>query len=171
MPVFFGIPAGERKQRIQQLLEFADLTERAEDRVTALSGGMSRRLVLARALINQPEILVLDEPTTGLDPQARQILWQRLKSLKKTGATLLLTTHYMEEAERLCDRVIIIDHGKIIAEGSLKQLMQQHIEPYVIEIHGQDHRHEHFTEKLSNARVEHVGETIYFYSRIRQVCN
>ncbi len=123
---YFGLPRAEVKRSAALLLEFAQLSDRARDRVEPLSGGMKRRLTIARSLINEPRILLLDEPTTGLDPQARHILWDRLFRLKRQGVTLILTTHYMDEAEQLCDRLVVMDHGRIVAEGSPRQLIERH---------------------------------------------
>jgi len=123
---YFGIPRAEARPRAQRLLEFSQLSERAGDRIDSLSGGMKRRLLVARALINEPDIVVLDEPTTGLDPQARLAVWRALEELKDSGVTLLLTTHYMEEAARLCDSLVIMDLGKIAAEGEPGALMREH---------------------------------------------
>lgn len=120
---FFGLTRAEVRARAEELLEFAQLTERRTDPVEPLSGGMKRRLVIARSLINNPELLLLDEPTTGLDPQARHILWDRLFRLKRQGVTLVLTTHYMDEAEKLCDRIAVVDHGKVIARGTPRELI------------------------------------------------
>lgn len=133
---YFGLGRAALAERVPVLLEFAALTERAGAKISALSGGMKRRLTLARALINDPELLILDEPTTGLDPQARQLLWRRLRELLAAGKTLLLTTHYMEEAERLCDRIMVMDHGVILATGSPAELIRAHIEPQVVELFG-----------------------------------
>jgi lipooligosaccharide transport system ATP-binding protein len=115
---YFGIPRREAAGRAEELLEFLQLKDRAATKIRTLSGGMKRRLLIARSLVNRPRLLLLDEPTTGLDPQARHLIWQRVRALKKLGTTILLTTHYMEEAAQLCDRVIFIDHGKVLAEGS-----------------------------------------------------
>jgi lipooligosaccharide transport system ATP-binding protein len=131
---YFGISRKELKPRIVELLEFARLTERAKDRVDDLSGGMKRRLTIARALVNEPAMMLLDEPTTGLDPQARHLLWDRLFSLKHEGVTLVLTTHYMEEAEQLCDRLVIMDKGRIAAEGSPRELIEAHVTKEVVEL-------------------------------------
>jgi lipooligosaccharide transport system ATP-binding protein len=131
---YFGIGRKELKQRIVELLEFARLTERANDKVDNLSGGMKRRLTIARALVNEPTLMLLDEPTTGLDPQARHLLWDRLFSLKHEGVTLVLTTHYMEEAEQLCDRLVIMDKGHIVAEGSPRELIEAHVSKEVVEL-------------------------------------
>ncbi|MCX7602366.1 MAG: ATP-binding cassette domain-containing protein, partial [Meiothermus sp.] len=134
---YFGLGRREIEARIPALLEFAGLTARAQARVPTLSGGMRRRLALARALVNDPELIILDEPTTGLDPQARHLVWQGLRRLIQQGKTLLLTTHFMEEAERLCDTISIIDHGRIIAAGSPRELIRRHIEPHVVEVYGE----------------------------------
>ncbi len=131
---YFDIPTTRARERAAELLRFISLDQRADAKVTELSGGMMRRLVLARALINEPALLILDEPTTGLDPQARQQLWQRLGELRAQGITILLTTHYMEEAARLCDRLIIIDHGRILVEGSPQELIRDHAGRYAIEV-------------------------------------
>jgi lipooligosaccharide transport system ATP-binding protein len=122
---YFGLSRGAVRERAAELLEFVQLTERADDRVDALSGGMRRRLVIARSLINEPDILLLDEPTTGLDPQARHLLWDRLFLLKQRGVTLVLTTHYMDEAEQLCDRLVVMHEGRIVAEGSPRALIER----------------------------------------------
>jgi lipooligosaccharide transport system ATP-binding protein len=131
---YFGLPLSEIRTRAAELLEFARLSDRRDDRVDPLSGGMKRRLTIARGLINQPELLLLDEPTTGLDPQARHLLWERLYRLKREGVTLVLTTHYMEEAEQLCDRLVIMDEGRIAAEGSPQALVRRHCPREVVEL-------------------------------------
>jgi lipooligosaccharide transport system ATP-binding protein len=131
---YFGLPKDVIEERIEELLEFSQLTEKADSKVEALSGGMKRRLTIARGLINDPEMLILDEPTTGLDPQARHVLWDRLYRLKQRGVTLLITTHYMDEAEQLCDRLVIMDKGKIVAEGSPRSLIEDHSRPEVVEL-------------------------------------
>ena len=123
---YFGLSRAECRRRADELLEFVQLTERANDPVEPLSGGMKRRLTIARALINEPDLLLLDEPTTGLDPQARHLLWDRLYRLKQRGVTLVLTTHYMDEAEQLCDRLVVMDKAKIVAEGSPRQLIERY---------------------------------------------
>ncbi len=165
---YFGLKDAEVKARIPQLLEFAGLTGKADARIATLSGGMKRRLTMARALVNNPDIIFLDEPTTGLDPQARHLIWDRLKQLKSAGKTLILTTHFMDEAERLCDRLIVIDHGRKITEGSPRQLIAEHIEPQVIEVFDES------GGQLANCveihrtlaeRVETSGETAFFYCR------
>ena len=129
---YYDLPRKLALQRADELLHFVQLTEKADSKVEQLSGGMKRRLLIARALINDPEIVVLDEPTTGLDPQARHLVWDRLRALTGEGKTLLLTTHYMEEAARLCDRLVIMEGGLIIAEGSPKQLVEEHVSPQVL---------------------------------------
>jgi lipooligosaccharide transport system ATP-binding protein len=131
---YFGMPLAEIRRRATDLLEFARLTDRRDDRVDPLSGGMKRRLTIARGLMNQPELLLLDEPTTGLDPQARHLLWERLYRLKREGVTQVLTTHYMEEAEQLCDRLVIMDAGRIVAEGSPRSLVERYSTREVVEL-------------------------------------
>jgi len=131
---YFGLPRKLINERTDQLLDFVQLTERADDQVDPLSGGMKRRLTIARSLINDPDILILDEPTTGLDPQARHVVWDRLFSLKQRGVTLILTTHYMDEAEQLCDRLVVMDHGKIAAEGTPRELITRYSTPDVLEL-------------------------------------
>ena len=131
---YFDLPRAEIRRRAEELLEFVQLTDRRDSRVDPLSGGMKRRLTIARALINQPEVLLLDEPTTGLDPQARHMLWERLYRLKQEGVTLVLTTHYMDEAEQLCDRLVIMDGGRIVAEGSPRELVAEHATREVVEL-------------------------------------
>jgi lipooligosaccharide transport system ATP-binding protein len=131
---YFGIPAATIAERVPRLLEFMQLTERGAAQVNQLSGGMKRRLIIARALIADPELVILDEPTTGLDPQARVLIWRRLLDLKREGKTLLLTTHYMDEAQRLCDRIVIIDGGKVLDEGSPQELIAKHVRRHVVEI-------------------------------------
>jgi len=136
---YFGLPRPLLRERAEELLEFARLTERRDDRVDPLSGGMKRRLTIARALINDPEMVLLDEPTTGLDPQARHLLWDRLYGLKRRGVTLILTTHYMDEAEQLCDRLVVMDEGRIVDEGSPRQLIERHVTAEVVELRFADH--------------------------------
>jgi lipooligosaccharide transport system ATP-binding protein len=131
---YFGLPRTQVRARIDELLAFAQLSERANDRVTVLSGGMKRRLVIARALINSPAMVLLDEPTTGLDPQARHLVWERLRSLTQEGVTLLLTTHYMDEAEQLCDRLVVMSDARIVAEGSPRGLIAEHVGREVLEL-------------------------------------
>ena len=131
---FFGLPRDEIRRRTDELLEFVHLADRRESRVDSLSGGMKRRLTIARALINEPELMLLDEPTTGLDPQARHALWDRLYRLKQRGVTLVLTTHYMDEAEQLCDRLVVMDRAKIVAEESPRELIDRYVEREVVEL-------------------------------------
>ena len=162
---YFDIPDPVLRARIPDLLDFAGLASRADARIQTLSGGMKRRLTLARALINDPELIFLDEPTTGLDPQARHVIWERLRNLLKQGKTLLLTTHFMEEAERLCSRIAIMDHGKIIAEGEPQSLIAQHIEPHVVEVYGESAPDWADRFGRSHAeRCEATGETIFCYT-------
>ncbi|MDR9435535.1 MAG: ATP-binding cassette domain-containing protein [Thiohalophilus sp.] len=158
---YFAIPASEVKSRITSLLEFAALSDRADAKTNHLSGGMQRRLTIARALINDPELVILDEPTTGLDPQARHVIWAKLNELRERGKTLILTSHYMEEAERLCDELVIMDHGEILDQGTPAELIRRHVEPEVIEIRGMlsDSRE---IEQL--CRVEHIGRSHYCYT-------
>ena len=162
---YFSIPPAEAERRIPALLELAALEGRADSAIPTLSGGMRRRLTLARALVNDPSLLVLDEPTTGLDPQARQLIWQRLRRLLGDGKTLILTTHYMEEAERLCDRLVILDSGRVLVRGSPAELVSVHVEPQVVEVHGPgvDDWHERTARRLCE-RTEHVGETVFCYA-------
>jgi lipooligosaccharide transport system ATP-binding protein len=131
---YFDIPRAEGRRRAMELLEFAQLTERAGDRVEPLSGGMKRRLTIARALVSNPDLLILDEPTTGLDPQARHLLWDRLYRLKQQGVTLVITTHYMDEAEQLCDRLVVMDRGRIAAAGTPRQLIERYSTREVVEL-------------------------------------
>lgn len=131
---YFGLPRPLLKERAAELLEFARLTDRKHDRVDPLSGGMKRRLTIARALINDPELVILDEPTTGLDPQARHLLWERLYGLKRRGVTLIITTHYMDEAEQLCDRLVVMDEGRIVDVGSPQALIERHVTAEVVEL-------------------------------------
>ena len=161
---YFGLRGAMLDKRITELLAFASLDTRADAGIGTLSGGMKRRLTLARALINDPDLLILDEPTTGLDPQARQLIWQRLRALLAQGKSLILTTHYMEEAERLCDRLVIIDSGRILVSGSPAELVRQHIEPHVVEIHGRG-MDEWFSGVGRHVvqRSEHAGETLFCY--------
>ena len=162
---YFGMSSSAIEARVPELLEFAALTNKADAKPGQLSGGMKRRLSLARALINDPDILLLDEPTTGLDPQARHLMWERLQQLLQQGKSILLTTHFMDEAERLCNRLLLLDHGKKIAEGTPRDLISQHLEPDVVEVYGQD------ALALVNSplvelaqRTETSGETVFFYT-------
>jgi lipooligosaccharide transport system ATP-binding protein len=135
---YFSIPKREAIERTKELLDFFALSHKKDAKVMELSGGMARRLILARSLINRPELLILDEPTTGLDPQSRHQVWEKLEDLKKSGLTVVITTHYMEEAAKLCDRLVIVDHGKILVDGSPSALIEQHAGHNIIEIEGPD---------------------------------
>ena len=163
---YFGLEDTIIKERIPKLLEFAALTSKADAKLSELSGGMKRRLSLARALVNDPQLLLLDEPTTGLDPQARHLMWERLQRLVQQGKSILLTTHFMDEAERLCNRLLVLDHGKKMTEGTPRQLIADNLEPDVVEVYG--------TGALAlvdsplkslAARVEVSGETVFFYTQ------
>ncbi len=160
---YFGIAPREIAARTPPLLEFAGLTGRGDAKIMTLSGGMKRRLTLARALVNDPQLVFMDEPTTGLDPQARHLIWERLRRLTQEGKTLVLTTHFMEEAERLCHRLAIMDRGRIIAEGSPRSLIARHIEPQVLEVHGPGYESWMERAKALAPRVERVGDTVYCY--------
>jgi lipooligosaccharide transport system ATP-binding protein len=161
---YFGLRRGAILARARELLAFVELSDRESTRIGELSGGMKRRLSIARALINDPEVLVLDEPTTGLDPQVRHLIWTRLRGLKRDGKTLILTTHYMEEAERLCDRIAIMD-GRIMVEGAPRELIRRHSEPDVIEVQGASAELEQQLAALPDGRVERIGETLYCHTR------
>ena len=163
---YFGMKSAQIRARIPALLEFASLTSKANAKPGELSGGMKRRLSLARALVNDPRLLLLDEPTTGLDPQARHLMWERLQLLLQEGKSILLTTHFMDEAERLCTRLLVLDHGKKIAEGAPRDLISQHLEPDVVEVYGNGALALVDSElKSLSARVEVSGETVFFYTR------
>lgn len=161
---YFGQPDALTRSRIGPLLDFAQLGNKRDARIQTLSGGMKRRLTMARALINDPQVLFLDEPTTGLDPQARHLIWERLKSLLSQGKTIVITTHFMDEAERLCDRLAIVDRGRPIALASPSELIAREIEPHVIEVHGPG-RAQWAGQALALGcgRVETVGETTFAY--------
>jgi lipooligosaccharide transport system ATP-binding protein len=162
---YFGLADAEIAPRIPGLLEFAGLAGRADAKIAALSGGMKRRLTLARALVNDPRLLIMDEPTTGLDPQARHLIWERLRRLAQEGRTLILTTHFMEEAERLCTRVAIMDRGRIIVEGAPRALIAQHIESQVLEVHGPGAEEWMQAARALVPRVERAGETVFCYAQ------
>ena len=162
---YFGLSRRELKPRIDELLDFVQLTERAGDKVEPLSGGMKRRLTIARSLVNDPDLLLLDEPTTGLDPQARHVVWDRLFRLKQQGKTLVVTTHYMDEAEQLCDRLVVMDHGKIVAEGSPTQLIQQYSTREVVEIRFEDERPQNGALAGIAERVEELPDRVLLYTR------
>jgi lipooligosaccharide transport system ATP-binding protein len=150
---YFGLSRRELKPKIDELLDFVQLTDRAGDKVEPLSGGMKRRLTIARSLVNDPELLLLDEPTTGLDPQARHVVWDRLFRLKQRGVTLVLTTHYMDEAEQLCDRLVVMDHGRIVAEGSPRQLIDEYSTREVVEVRFE-------AERAGNGALNGLGERV-----------
>jgi lipooligosaccharide transport system ATP-binding protein len=147
---YFDISRKILRQRVDELLDFVQLRDRGDDKVDNLSGGMKRRLTIARALVNEPELLLLDEPTTGLDPQARHVLWDRLYRLKQQGVTLVLTTHYMDEAEQLCDRLVVMDGGKIVAHGSPRQLIEEHSAREVVELRFPVGQQEVAAEKIAD---------------------
>ena len=170
---YFGLKDAAIRARIPQLLSFAALTHKADAKPGELSGGMKRRLSLARALVNDPQLLLLDEPTTGLDPQARHLMWERLQLLLQQGKSILLTTHFMDEAERLCTRLLVLDHGRKIAEGRPRELIAQHLEPEVVEVYGSGAlalhtAAEHAALRARAARVEVSGETVFFYTQDAQ---
>jgi lipooligosaccharide transport system ATP-binding protein len=163
---YFGMKDAQIRSRIPQLLEFAALSHKARSKPAELSGGMRRRLSLARSLVNDPKLLMLDEPTTGLDPQARHLMWERLQLLLQQGKSILLTTHFMDEAERLCSRLIVLDHGKKIAEGRPRDLIAQYLEPDVVEAYGAGALGLVDSPlKSYAARVEVSGETVFFYTQ------
>ena len=162
---YFGMPRAAVRAKAVELLEFARLTDRADDEVEPLSGGMKRRLTIARALINEPELLLLDEPTTGLDPQARHLLWERLYRLKREGVTQIITTHYMDEAEQLCDRLVIMDNGLIVAEGSPSELIEHHPTREVLELRfAPEHRPAAADLARLADRVEELPDRLLLYT-------
>ncbi len=162
---YFGIKNAVIRSRIGGLLDFAGLGGKESARIQSLSGGMKRRLTLARALINDPDIIFLDEPTTGLDPQARHLIWDRLKQLTARGKTLILTTHFMDEAERLCDRLAVLDHGRLVTEGAPRELIATHIEPQVVEVFGEEAASWARSRMSLGERLEIAGDTAFFYCR------
>ena len=163
---YFRVPDALLHERIPRLLEFAGLSTKGSSSIRTLSGGMKRRLTLARALINDPELLILDEPTTGLDPQARHLIWDGLRQLLTQGKTILLTTHFMDEAERLCSRLAVIDHGRMIASDTPRALIAAHVEPEVVEVYGDEARAWADTRGRQLAeRLELAGETAFCYAR------
>jgi lipooligosaccharide transport system ATP-binding protein len=163
---YFGLPRKEVRTRVDELLAFVQLTEKADAMVEDLSGGMKRRLTIARSLINRPDVLLLDEPTTGLDPQARHVVWDRLFRLKQQGVTLVLTTHYMDEAEQLCDRLVVMDKGVIVAEGSPLELIRQHSTREVAELRFGVGEHDRIAEKIADLgdRVEVLPDRLLVYT-------
>ena len=167
---YHGIPTREARKRAEELLDFVQLGDHAQSPIPQLSGGMQRRLLIARGLINEPELLILDEPTTGLDPQARHVIWQKLRQLQSQGVTLIITTHYMDEAQQLCDRLVIMDHGRILIEGSPKDLINNHAGSEVVEIRLLENEdREGCLEAIGGvvpegAEVECSADTLYLYS-------
>ncbi len=162
---YFGIPPAQAKKRALELLDMMQLTEKKDTEIEHLSGGMKRRLIMARALINDPQLLILDEPTTGLDPQARHLIWEKIRDLRKRGTTIILTTHYMDEAEQLCDRLVIMERGKFLLEGVPKELIEDQVGSCVMEVidpHGQG-----IEDYLAatGGQVERSADRIYLYSR------
>lgn len=164
---YFGISRAQAREKAQEMLEFAQLTDKASSKVEPLSGGMKRRLTIARAMVNDPDLVLLDEPTTGLDPQARHLLWERLFRLKQRGKTLVLTTHYMDEAEQLCDRLVVMDGGRIVAEGSPRELIAEYSSPEVVELRFGDEALSGFVGKLSGVgdRVDVLPDRILLYAK------
>ena len=161
---FFGLKRAAVAGRVEALLAFSELAAKADAKVETLSGGMKRRLTIARALINDPEIVILDEPTTGLDPQVRHLIWARLAELRARGVTLVLTTHYMEEAERLCDQLVVMDHGRILDQGSPNDLIHRHVESDVIELRGTVSEALFTTLRSMCAHAERQGTAVYVYT-------
>jgi lipooligosaccharide transport system ATP-binding protein len=161
---YHDMTRSEITPRVTELLDFAQLTERKDSRVEPLSGGMKRRLTIARALINDPELVILDEPTTGLDPQARHLLWERLYRLKRQGATLIITTHYMDEAEQLCDRLVIMDNGKIVAEGSPSALIREHAPREVVELRFREGDHDRLDLDGVASQTEVLADRVLLYT-------
>jgi lipooligosaccharide transport system ATP-binding protein len=163
---YHSLPRREAERRADELLEFAQLSERGAAQVDELSGGMQRRLLIARALVNDPELLVLDEPTTGLDPQARHLVWERLRRLKRSGKTLLLTTHYMEEAAQLCDEIVVLDHGRVIARGTPRSLVDENVAPRVVEVQGVEDGADDIVRIAGDLAqdVEAVGDRVLIYA-------
>jgi lipooligosaccharide transport system ATP-binding protein len=162
---YFGLSRRELKPRIDELLDFVQLTERAGDKVEPLSGGMKRRLTIARSLVNDPDLLLLDEPTTGLDPQARHVVWDRLFRLKQQGKTFVVTTHYMDEAEQLCDRLVVMDHGSIVAEGSPWNLIQRYATREVVEVRFEDERPQNGVFERAAERIEELPDRVLLYTQ------
>ena len=173
---FYALPAAVARQRIESLLAFLELSEKVDAKIRELSGGMKRRLVIARALLNNPRLLILDEPTTGLDPQVRHVIWEKLRQLRKQGTTILLTTHYMDEAFQICDTVLIMDKGKRVMEGNPFQLLEENIERYVLEVHDAKTQQSLASSPLSDAVRADLSEGVSrFYSddidRLKDVAN
>jgi lipooligosaccharide transport system ATP-binding protein len=168
---FYGIASKEAKIRIDELLSFMELKDKVKSKINELSGGMQRRLTIARALINRPRLLILDEPTTGLDPQVRHLIWNKLRELRDTGVTILLTTHYMEEAYQICDRIIIMDKGKKMLEGNPKKLLSDNLEKFVIEVYGSRRDSGDFTSYFikNGIRYEYFNDTLFAYCNDHEV--
>ncbi|MEV2272452.1 ABC transporter ATP-binding protein [Nonomuraea africana] len=164
---YFGLSRAKARERAEEMLDFAQLRDKASSKVEPLSGGMKRRLTIARAMVNEPDLVLLDEPTTGLDPQARHLLWERLFRLKQRGVTLVLTTHYMDEAEQLCDRLVVMDGGRIVAEGSPRSLIESYASPEVVELRFGSESLEGFVERLSGVgdRVDVLPDRILLYAK------
>jgi lipooligosaccharide transport system ATP-binding protein len=167
---YFDIPKAEAVKRALTLLEFMALTEKKDERIPKLSGGMKRRLMIARALINDPDLIMLDEPTTGLDPQARHLIWQRIRGLKKEGRTLVLTTHDMDEAEQLCDRLVIMDSGRILAEGAPDEIISKYIKRHVVELRLYEEELDKVLKNLQGFEYDYEvsGDTLFLYSDDRE---
>jgi lipooligosaccharide transport system ATP-binding protein len=161
---YFDIPKETAKTKADELLGFMQLAEKKDVIITALSGGMRRRLILARALMNEPQILILDEPTTGLDPQARHLIWTKIRNLKKQGVTVILTTHYMDEAAQLCDRIIIMDHGKIIEKGKPAELVKKHVGEEVLEVLYSEEAMDCLKQYFPDARIDIVDDRIHIFA-------
>ena len=162
---FYNMPTSQARKRAEELLDFLELTEKQNSPIRDLSGGMKRRLVIARALLNRPRLLILDEPTTGLDPQVRHVIWDKLRQLKKQGTTLLLTTHYMEEAFALCDTILIMHQGQRVLQGSPKELLAEHIEQYVLELTENETDADTLRNQIpESVRIDPSGHTVRFYS-------
>ncbi|MEE8423966.1 MAG: ATP-binding cassette domain-containing protein [Thermodesulfobacteriota bacterium] len=168
---YYGVPRKTAFKRAEELLNFMQLLDRKNDKLSVLSGGMKRRLLIARALVNDPDLLILDEPTTGLDPQARHLIWQKLRGLKKIGVTMILTTHYMEEAAQLCDRLVIMDMGKILTEGDPKKLIHEHIGSDVLEIRVDGVNLDDLYNKLDEFKLTHekAGDTVLVFSNSSEI--
>jgi lipooligosaccharide transport system ATP-binding protein len=162
---FFDIPKQEARRRIAELLEFVELTQKRSSKISQLSTGMKRRMLVARALLNHPKVIIADEPTTGLDPQARHLIWQRLRKLKNEGVTLVLTTQYMEEAQQLCDRIVVMHQGKILKEGVPSKLVEEMIGREVVEVRVPQEYDQKVFQQMQGAACQHerVGDTLYFY--------
>jgi lipooligosaccharide transport system ATP-binding protein len=161
---YFNIPKTEAQLRAQQLLQFIQLEEKSDIKIDNLSSGMKRRLILARALINEPQILILDEPTTGLDPQARHLIWDKIRDLKKQGVTIILTTHYMDEAAQLCDRTVIMDSGKIIEEGEPAALVKKHVGEEVLEVAYDEEVMDYLKHAFPDAKLEIISDRVQVFS-------